>query len=160
MAKRTLKGGFETLSRKTRQVINKQTGEVLSERQYRKRFTGKTNEQVQKERGAPLANYNRLIRARQRHLKSRGVTMNLREVRQSADMQRVVKTLKHHTREVRHTMRALDKENADRARRGLRPKHLTAEQKRRLFGPDSELAQALVDVGYRDADARHYVGDS
>lgn len=149
--KRTIEG-WHRLPGTARRYENTQTGEVLSDRQYRQRFLypGRTLESVAKQRGAPLTRYTRLLHARQDYLAQHGIKANLREIRQSEAMKSIIRDLN------RAKQRGGPLTRRERAR--LTP----AERKRydALYGPDSPLARALRDLGYRDPDARHYVGDS
>jgi len=135
--------GWARLPGSAKQYKNQETGETLSNRQYRQRFlygSGKSLEAVAKTRGAPRTHYKRLLSARQDYLKSKGIPASLDEIRKSDAMKQIVKDLKRHKQKLSRTY--------------------TSEQRKKLFGPDSELARALADLGYRDHDARHYVGDS
>jgi hypothetical protein len=121
---------------------------VLSDRQYRQRFlyAGKTLETQQAARGQPRTAYNRLLRARRDYLGTHGVSANLNDVRRSEDMKSIIRDLKRADRE------------ATRLTRG--GKKLSLADRRRLYGPKSAAAKALVDLGYRDPNAQHWVGDS
>jgi hypothetical protein len=131
-----------------KQHKNLRTGEVLSDRQYRQRFLyqGKTLETVQAARGQPREAYGRLLRARRDTLEAHGIRANLNDVRTSDAMKSIVRDLKRTQRE------------AGRLTKGGR--HLSLADRRRLFGPNSPAARALVDLGYRDPNAKHWVGDS
>lgn len=131
-----------------KQHKNTRTGEVLSDRQYRQQFLyqGKTLEAVQSTRKQPREAYGRLLRARRDYLSSHGVQANLNQVRTSADMKSIVSDLKRTEREYKRLTKG--------------GKQLSAEQLRKLYGPKSAAARALVDLGYRDPNAQHWVGDS
>jgi len=131
-----------------KQYKNTKTGEVLSNRQYRQQFLyqGKTLEAVQATRGQPLTTYNRLLRARRDYLKAHGITADLQTVRRSAEMQSIVRDLK--------------RTKAEYNRLTKRGRTLTRAERQRLYGPDSAAARALADIGYRDPNAKHWVGDS
>lgn len=139
--------GWVRLPGKAKQHKNVETGEVLSDRKYRERFLygGSKLESVAAKRGTPRTQYTRLLKARQDYLAQHGVKANLQEIRQSDAMKQIVRDLKKHKA-------ALKRAHAN--------KHLSAAERRALFGPDSDLARALADLGYRDHDARHFVGDS
>lgn len=135
---------WKTLNRKTRQHINTRTGEILSDRQYRKLFLykGATLERVAKSRGAPTTRYSNLLKERQTYLEKHGVKASLRDVRSSADMQRITRELANYKK---HYKKLKGSSAADRLK---------------WFGPDSDLAHALADLGLRDPDSRLWVGDS
>lgn len=135
--------GWTRVPGPAKQYRNAETGETLSNRQYRQRFlygSGKSLEAVAKARGTPRTAYKRLLNARQDYLKSKGIPASINEIRKSDAMKQIVRDLKHHKQKLHRKYSAADR--------------------KKLFGPDSELARALADLGYRDHDARHYVGDS
>lgn len=130
-----------------KQHRNTKTGQVISDRQYRQQFLyqGKTLESVQASRGAPRQAYNRLLRARRDYLQQHGIRANLNEVRSSEQMKSIIRDLKRTQREAER-LEAKGK--------------LSAAERRRVYGPNSDAARALIDLGYRDPNAKHWVGDS
>lgn len=142
---------WERVPGKAKQYKNTSTGEVLSNRQYRQRFLyggTKSLEKIATTRGAPRKNYGRLLRARQDYLRDNGITANLTEIRQSDAMKKIVADMKKHRKGIL----------TPAERRRLSPEARALYKK--MYGPDSDLARALIDLGYRDEDARHFVGDS
>jgi len=117
-------------------------GRTISNREYRQSvlYQGKSLEKVAAARGAPLKRYTRLLHARRDYLAAHGVNANLQEIRRSADMKKLVATLKTETRKL------------SRAK--------SAAERRKLLDPDGAYAQALVELGYRDPDDRFPVGES
>lgn len=142
--------GWERVPGKSKRYVNTETGEELSNRQYRQRFLygSASLEKTAAKRGAPRKSYNRLLRARQDFLAEHGIKANLNEIRQSDAMKNIVRDMKKHRRGVlsKSERRKLSKE--------------AREVYKQMYGPDSDLARALVDLGYRDEDARNFVGDS
>jgi hypothetical protein len=86
------------------------------------------------------------LRARRDVLEAHGIRANLNDVRSSADMKSIVRDLK--------------RTNAEHARLTKGGRTLSTADRRRLYGPNSAAARALVDLGYRDPNAKHWVGDS
>lgn len=141
---------WERVPGKAKQYKNTSTGEVLSNRQYRQRFLygSSSLEKIATTRGAPRKNYNRLLKARQDYLRDKGINANLQEIRTSDAMRNIVADMKKHRRGIL----------TPAERRKLSPEARALYKK--MYGPDSDLARALIDLGYRDEDARHFVGDS
>lgn len=88
--------GWTRLRGTARRYRNDDTGEEISERQYRQNllYKGQSLEKVAKLRGSPLKRYTRITKARQAFLKSQGITATLKEIQRSDEMKQIVKELK------------------------------------------------------------------
>lgn len=145
--------GWVSVDRKTRQHKNTETGEILTDRQYRKRFrnAGQSNEKIAKFRGTPNKSYKRLLIARQQVLAASGQKFNLQQIRTSPEMARITKSFNQYRK---GTL-------TPKERRELKKSDPDAfAVYKQMFGPDSDLARQLADLGYRDEDSRAWVGDS
>lgn len=153
-AERRSIAGWIRLPGTAKQYRNVETGEVLSNRQYRQRFLYSTSDKVQtlesvaKRRGQPRTQYKRLLEARRDYLRVHGISANLQDIRRSDAMKAITADLKKRRMGVLTPYERRQLTPAQRARYKAQ------------YGPDSPLAKALADLGYRDPDARHYVGDS
>ncbi len=136
--------GWERVPGKEKRMrrVDWEPGRSVSNRKYREEilYKGQSLETFAATRGAPLARYTRLLHARRDYLNSLGVKAGLKEIRQSADMKKIIRTLKAETRKLSRTK--------------------SAKEREKLLDADGAYAQALVELGYRDPDARYPVGES